>query len=345
MAHNTLYSFAMWLLILVAAAACNGKKSPEARQVLETGCYPHAVLYKGKYYYTMQENGSNKIVIYETTDLTKLSTARRKTVWQPADRRYHSDIWSPELHRINNKWYIYFESDDGTNTDNHQLYVIENSANDPMQGQYTLHGPIITNREWNFGIHPTTIVVKGQQYLLWSGWQHRRAETETQCIYIARMANPWTLSTPRVLISYPKYEWERQWINPDGHRSAYPIYVNENPEAFFSKDGKRIIVCYSASGCWTIYSALGMLWANADADLTNPASWHKSKEPVFMLSQKDSLYGPSDISIVPSQDGKTTHLLYETKHLNPGGVVTKSVRMQNMEWDKNGMPVFGQPVK
>ena len=72
----------------------------------------------------------------------------------------------------------------------------------------------------------------GQLYLLWSGWPERRHETETQCIYIARMENPWTTSSNRVMISLPDHEWERQWINPDGHRSAYPIYVNENPEAF-----------------------------------------------------------------------------------------------------------------
>ena len=72
------------------------------------------------------------------------------------------------------------------------------------------------------GIQATTFEHKGVRYLAWSGWPKRRTNAETQCIYIARMKDPWTLDSPRVLISKPEYEWERQWVNPDGSRYGLP---------------------------------------------------------------------------------------------------------------------------
>ena len=134
----------------------------------------------------MQQPNGDEIAIWKTTDITKVAEAKPTTVWTPKDSLAKYHLWSPEIHRIGNKWYIYFEADDG-NTDNHQLYVIENDSPDPTKGKFHLKGAIITNSEWNWGIHPTTFVNKGKQYLLWSGWPKRRIEAETQCIYIASM--------------------------------------------------------------------------------------------------------------------------------------------------------------
>ena len=50
-------------------------------------------------------------------------------------------LWAPEMHRINNKWYIYFAADDG-NMDNHQIYVIENEADIPTEGKFVMKGRI-----------------------------------------------------------------------------------------------------------------------------------------------------------------------------------------------------------
>ena len=244
------------------------------------------------------------------------------------------------MHRIGNKWYIYFEADDG-NTDNHQLYVLENPSDDPMQGQFKLKGVLKTNEEWNYGIHPSTFVVGKRQYLVWSGWPKRRSETETQCIYIAGMKNPWTVNTRRVKISTPTYEWERQWINPDGTRSAYPIYVNENPQPIVSKDGKKVAIYYSASGCWTVYSRLGAVYANTDANLLDSTSWHKAKEPVMISNENDSLKGLTDICVVENKNGGNPFLLFEAKYYNKAdGHYVKQIRLKNIKMGDDGLPMF-----
>ena len=324
------------LLLALAVGGCSKLNHKQATMLFSNGCYPYAVFHEGKYYFLKQEP-SDAIILRVADDLKKVAEAREITILKSTAQMQH--VWSPELHRINGRWYIYFEADDG-NTDNHQLYVLENANGDPAQGNWTLHGPILTNAEWNFGIHPSSIVVKGKQYLFWSGWPKRRNEEETQCIYMARMANPWTLATERLMISAPTEEWERQWIDPDGHRSAYPIYVNENPEPVLSKDGRHLIIYYSASGCWTVYNCVGMVSASVDSDVMNPRSWTKHPEPVFAAVPQDSIFGPADICIPAGQP--KPQLLYETKHLGPTGT-TKDIRLKAITYDAKGFPVLGRP--
>ncbi len=330
---------------ILMLSACGSPANPAAGDggsvlLLERGCYPYAVKHGDNYYYTMQVATADTVAIWQTDDLSRLATGTRRNVWTHADNTAMGHFWSPELHRIGNSWYLYFEADDG-NTDDHQLYVMECQGQDPMKDPFVMRGPIMTNPEWNFGLHPTVLQLpqQGALYLLWSGWPKRRAETETQCIYIARMENPWTLSSERVMISKPEYEWERQWINPDGKRSAYPIFVNENPVAFLSPDSSRVCVGYSASGIWTVYTALGMLSAPATADLLDPAVWQKSHEP---LIRPDSVSGisVSNISLVPGADARQTLMLYEARLRHEDGTELRQVRMRPIAWNADGTPQF-----
>ena len=324
-------------LSLTVAACASHNNDTEQKAIISEGSYPYATFWQGSYYFTMQPS-NDTVRLWKSNNIDDIANTESKVIFA-ADSMRH--IWSPEIHRINNKWYLYIEVDHG-NTDDHQLAVLENNAEDPMQGKFRWKGYIKTNDDWNFGIHPTSVVVGGQQYLLWSGWQHRRTESETQCIYIARMINPWTLGSERVMLSQPDREWERQWINPDGSRSAYPIYVNENPETFVSPDGRKVCVCYSASGIWTVYNSLGMLYANADADLLNPQSWTKSEEPIF-YNTGGKLFGISNISIVASADEKAPTLLFEAKWKDDEENDHRSIFARSIEWTKEGLPDFGQP--
>jgi len=184
--------------------------------------------------------------------------------------------------------------------------------------------------------------------MIWCGWQKRRIDSETQCIYIATMKNPWTLSSDRILISKPEYEWECQWVNPDGSKTAYPIHVNEAPQYFESKNKDKACIFYSASGSWTPYYCVGLLTADAKANLLNPASWKKSPVPVLQQDPENNVYGPGGISFTPSPDGKEWYMLYHARQIPndaPGASDSRSPRLQKIDWDKDGMPVLGTPQK
>lgn len=346
----------LFLLLIISSfliTSCNNTSNtkPESEEyftnpILPSGFNCQATFFDGKYYYT-QETG-DVILLWETEDITNLSEAKCKEIWNPKEEKEGKhNLWSPQIHRINDKWYIYYSADDG-NTDNHQIYVLENVSQSPMDGEFRQKGPIKTNEECNWGIHASTFIHNNTQYLIWSGWPKRRIVEETQCIYIASMKNPWTLSSNRVMISKPEYSWERQWINPDGSRTAYPIYVNEAPTFFKSQDGDKLCIYYSASGCWTPYYCIGMLQCNSDSNLLDSLSWNKNHEPVFYLSETDSIYGPGHISFIPSPDNTEWYMLYHARSVpngNVGGIELRSPRLQKISWDKNGMPVLGKPIK
>jgi GH43 family beta-xylosidase len=346
-----------FLLLLVACTAisCGDKKKEDPKTalppgdtyvnpLLPTGAEPWAIYHNGKYYYT--HGCEDRIIIWETDDMTDLRNARQKEVWQSTGTNYAFHLWGPEIHYLNNKWYIYFTADNG-NMDNHQIYVVENSSEDPLEGAFEMKGRISTDAQNNWAIHANVVEHNERLYMVWSGWQTRRIEAETSCIYIAEMENPWTLKSDRVLISKPEFEWERQWINPDGSRTAYPIYVNESPQFFHTKNKDKVIVYYSASGNWTPYAAVGMLYADADSDLLDAASWTKSEQPVFKQSVENGVFSTGNLAFIPSPNGEEIYFIYHARSIeyeSSGNLDARSPRMQKLEWDEAGFPVLGIPL-
>lgn len=337
------------LLCLAAIAvftSCKEKTVETFKNPLfeDRGPDPWALMHDGKYYY-MHTMG-DRLVLWKTDDVTDVRNAPSKTIWIPTDPSNSSDLWAPEIHFIDGKWYVYYAADDG-NTDNHQLYVLENPNADPFEGEFVMKGRISTDPDNNWAIDGSLFEYKGSWYMTWSGWQQRRVDTETQCIYIARMENPWTLGSERVLISCPELEWERHWVNEKGWTPDYTIYVNEGPQPLISPNRELVHIVYSASGCWTPYYALGMLTAPYGADLLDPASWTKSPEPVFRQSPEHGVFGTGHNSFFKSPDGKEDYILYHARdtEVDPEGAGdTRTPRAQKIGWDKKGYPIFGVPL-
>lgn len=342
------------IAIIFVLSSCRGgtQKNKEAESETATfinslkpaGVQVYAMFKDGWYYY--MEEVVDKLVLWKTTDITDLKNAPSKTVWTPKDPSNAHHLWGGEIHYIDGKWYIYYAAADN-NMDNHQLYVLENSAEDPFEGEFIMKGRISTDKDDNWAIHPNVFTHKGKLYMTWSGWQSRRVNTEHQCIYIARMKNPWTLESDRVLLSKPEYEWERQWINPDGSKTAYTIYVNESPQFYKNHSGDKVFIFYSASGTWTPFYALGRLTADAGSDLLDPASWTKSERPVFKQSPENNVYGPGHCSFIPSPDLKEDYMLYDARRIenDPSGTTdSRSPRLQKIEWSEDGYPYLGVPL-
>ena len=215
-----------YALIFVAAAgfaaawcsACLAVEPADAdtftNPVLETGADPQAFLHDGEYFYVASD--TRRLTLWRTPDITDLRHAKRKLIWDAPDGTDHSSgVWAPEIHRIDGKWYVYLAADDG-NSDNHKMFVLENGADDPFEGVFELKSRLKGDPNDNWGIDGTVFEHGGSLYYLWSGWATPRVETETACIWIARMENPWTIGSARTMLSQPKHPWERHWQNPPG---------------------------------------------------------------------------------------------------------------------------------
>ncbi len=331
---------------LVILTSCNPKQSVATFSnplFDKVGPDPWAIFYEGNYYYmhTMQDS----LVLWVSPDITDIQNGEHKTIWIPTEPTNSKHLWAPEIHNINDKWYIYYAADDG-NTDNHQMYVLENSNRDPFDGEFVMKGRISTDKDNNWAIDGSLLTINDDLYMVWSGWQTRRIKEETQCIYIARMENPWTLASERVLISKPELEWETIWQNEDGRNPGYQIHVNEGPQPLVSPNKEYIHIIYSASGCWTPHYTLGMLTANYEADLLDPKSWVKNPEPVFKHSVANSVYGTGHNSFFSSPDGTEDYILYHARNTptDPKGKGdVRTPRAQKFTW-KDDYPQFGEPL-
>ncbi|QKJ33155.1 glycoside hydrolase family 43 protein [Mucilaginibacter mali] len=306
--------------------------------VLPTGPDPWVTYKDGFYYYT--NSTGNRLDIWKTKTIAALATATHKTVWKPpVNTAYSKDLWAPELHFLQGKWYMYFAADDGHNAQ-HRMYVIENSSADPLEGEWVLKGQVADeSNKW--AIDGSVFESRGQLYMIWAGWEGDA--NGQQNIYIAKMKNPYTISSERVKISSPEFEWEKFGDLHDANNPPH-VNVNEGPEIL--KHGNQIFLIYSASGCWTDHYALGMLSAKVSADLMDPKSWKKSEKPVFETSKENSVYAPGHNSFFKSPDGREDWIIY---HANPGPGCgcgnQRSPRIQKFGWKKDGSPDFGIPVK
>ena len=305
--------------------------------LLPSGPDPWVIAYNGFYYY-MNTTGTN-LTIWKTQDITDLAHAEKKVVWRPStDEAFSHDIWAPELHRWDNKWYIYYAADKGDNA-SHRIFVLENASEDPLDGNWVEKGKVGDSTD-KWAIDPSVFEVGGKHYLIWSGWE---GDTDgEQRIYLARLKNPWTIDSKRVEISHPQYPWEE--VGDILDRPSMPhVNVNEGPEALIH--GDKVFIVYSASACWTDYYELGVLEAKAKSNLLKQKSWKKFDHPFFKQNPEGKAFGTGHNGFFKSPDGKEDWIIY---HANPGkhqgcGAM-RSPRIQRFTWNADGTPDFGIPV-
>ncbi len=300
--------------------------------VLSSGPDPWIIKQGSSYYYT--HTLGNRVAIWKSSKVTELRAATPVTIFTaPSSGPNSQNVWAPELHFINNKWYAYYTAGSSPDLNTQRNFVLENSSSDPQTGTWIDKGKIYDPNADFFAIDGTVLNYKNNNYFLWSG--EASATEHTQRIYIARMSDPWTLATGRFVISSPEFSWESY---------GAPPAVNEGPEILKNGAGKVFLV-YSASGCWTDDYGLGMLTLKDDGDPLNAADWVKKNVPVFSKNPAASVFGPGHNSFFKSADGTEDWILYHANSSSGQGCGNnRSPRIQKFTWNGDGTPNFGVPV-
>ncbi len=247
------------------------------------------------------------------------------TAWTaPNGTNYSEQIWAPELHQINGKWYIYVAASDGDNA-THRMYVLERDDPNPM-GAYVFRGQLAAATD-RWAIDGTVLDCNGQLYFIWSGWAG--ATDGEQNLYIAEMSDPLTISGERHLIATPDYAWER-----------HGLAINEGPQVLIH-DGKLHII-YSGSAYWRHEYALGRLTYDGVGSLLDRASWQKSQTPVFQ--QSGDIVGTGHASFTTSPDGSQNWIVYHAHHDANNFQDDRDIYLQTFTFTAAGLPVFGPPI-
>lgn len=288
------------------------------------------IIRHGDWYYFCRSK-DNHIEVIKSPTITGVGKGERKNVWSPpTEGPFSKELWAPELHYLQGKWYIYFAADDGDNM-NHRMWVLESVEDDP-QGTYILKGQLkaLTDK---WAIDGTVLeMADGQLVFIWSGWPGDK--NVTQVLYMAPMSNPWTISGERVLLSEPTYEWER-------HTYSGGPTVNEGPQAL--KHGNCIHIVYSASHSSIEAYCLGLLTFRG-GDVLEPINWEKAAYPVLRKNPKAGVYSVGHCSFTVSPDGTEDWILYHAMTDPNGGWGNRSTRAQRFTWDADGKPIFEAPA-
>lgn len=282
---------------------------------------PWMIFHNG-FYYFCESRDMTTIYIRKSKHLLDIGQDTGTKVWAPPRKGPNSkNVWAPELHFINGKWFIYYAADNGKN-ENHRMWVLESKTSDPL-GEYICRGCLETG---GWAIDGTIFTDdEGEMYFTWSGWPGN--VDGQQNLYIAPMSNPYTISGKRLLISEPTESWER-------HEMA----INEGPQVL-KRDGKTFIV-YSASASWTTHYCLGMLELTG-LDVLNPFAWTKVG-PVFQKSE--TIWGVGHCSFVQSPCQTEDWIFYHAKTDQKHGWLDRRVLAQKFNWHPNGHPNFGVPT-
>ena len=301
---------------------------------VDEGADPWIAQRNGFYY--LVESEANGIFVYKSADLTRPKQNGVKVWAAPSTGWNRTNVWAPELHFIEGKWYIYYAAGSAGPPFIHQRAgVLESPGEDP-QATYVDRGMMYTGDDLGgtgaakWAIDLTTDTINGQRYAVWSGWVNDATTDRTpQHLYIAKMSNPWTISTNRVKISSPVEDWE----------IGSELNLQEGP-GFLTHDTHRFII-YSTRESWLPDYRLGQLrLTSPSADPMVPENWVKTG-PVFTRTAQ--VFGPGHSSYAKSPDGTEDWIIYHAKlDVNPNW--NRVIRMQKFTWNADGSPNFGTPV-
>lgn len=256
----------------------------------------------GYYYFTATVPEYDKIILRRSETILGLSEAKEIDIWNRHETgEMSSYIWAPEIHFIDDAWYIYFAARSTVSLDHfdgnaHKIYVIECRDKNPLTTNWKELGQLKTNWE-SFSLDATTFEHSGQRYLLWAQ-KDQKIEGNSN-IYIAKMKTPSEIEGKQVMLTKPELPWE-----------IIGYKVNEGP-SILKLDG-QIILSYSGSATDSNY-AMGILIANENDDLMLKESWIKYEKAIRQTDKHINEFGPGHNCFTYAEDNKTPLLVYHAR--------------------------------
>jgi GH43 family beta-xylosidase len=285
------------------------------------------------FYFTASVPEYDRLILRRSRTIAGLRAAPESVLWRrPAQGRMGGYIWAPEIHHFDGRWHVYFAAGDSDEKFRIRTYVLQSADPDPTRARWTLLGQLQT--PWDtFTLDSTIFEHKGARYICWA--QSEPGIKSNSNIYLAPLKTATTLAAPPVRLTMAELPWER-----------LKYRVAEGP-ALLARNGK-LFLTYSVNSTDRLY-CMGMLTADADSNIMDPASWTKSAEPVFSSSPDNNVWGPGHNSFVVDERGRDL-LVYHArdyKEITGDSLLdpNRHTRVQPFRWRRDGTPDFSVPVK
>lgn len=307
---------------------------------------PYITKGDGCYYFTASypavgdaEHGYDRIILRKGETVASLADAQEKTLWKAhGEGTMARHIWAPEIHKILDKWYIFFAAGDKDNIWNIRPYVLGCKGADPYNDEWEEMGKMQAcdgdeTSFTSFSLDMTYFEHKGRHYLIWA------EKLPDSSLYLSEInpQEPWKLIRKPILLTKPEYDWEII-----RHR------VNEGPAVLKNED--KLIVFFSASGTGAEY-CMGMVYTDIDSDPMKKESWTKPGTPVLSTEDLTGEVGPGHNSFVTDEKGRLllvyharpeAHLHKECGTYNDESLYDpcRHARIKLVSFDENHLPLI-----
>lgn len=276
---------------------------------------PYVIRYNGDYYHCY--GNASGVYIAKSKKLWDIGNAGTTQVYDANGENALPDWYAPELHHIDNKWYIYAAPDYGDGL--HVMTVLECDGDSPI-GEYKNLG-MMKGLENQWTIDGTVLEYQNELYFIW---------TRCKEMYIAKMSDPCSITGKITVLAKPEYPFETR-----------VGLINEGPAVLYH--GNKIHVVYSANDSKYDEYCLGLLTFQRGNDILNVRNWSKCQHAVF--EKTDDIFGPGHCSFttVTEEDREVDYMLYHANLEPASGWNGRNVFMKSFDWDENDMPIFGKP--
>lgn len=293
---------------------------------------PNVFLFRGKYYFiATNENGQKNLNIRTADTILALKDAPSVTIWSAnSSGAMSGSIWAPELHEVGGNLYIFFAAGSPSwNTVQSHVMKLKEGGNPLSPSDW--ESPIKVRNKAGEDLYTQGITLdmtyfghKEEHYLVWAQREITSPVNGSSDLYIAKInpEEPWKLTTDPVRIARPDYGWDRR-TTP----------VDEGP--FALKHGDKVFLTFSGSGVDQTY-VIGLLTADEDSDLLNPASWTKSNYPILASESVPGEFGPGHNSYTMDEDGNLVNIY----HTIPGTGGRRNMHARRVHWAADGSPVL-----
>lgn len=300
----------------------------------------------GYYYFTASypafdsvDGGYDRIILRRSKTVIGLADAQEHTIWRRHDKgNMGAHIWAPEIHYIAGAWYIMFAAGDREDVWRIRPYFLKCKGQNPIEDDYIELGMAQASKGddisfGDFSLDMTYFENNGHHYLIW-------AEKYDDSVLMMAEINPNEpnkLINKPIMLTKPEYDWEK-------------VRYRVNEGASVLKRGDKVIVFFSASGTGEEY-CMGMLWADADANLMDINSWTKLDKPILSTVDLIDEVGPGHNSFVVDENGNQL-IVYHARpcsHLKKacGTYCDESLydpcrhaRIKQIEFDADNMPII-----
>ena len=243
-------------------------------------------------------DGYDRLVIRVADTIEGLADAEEYVIWDESETQgYGQFIWAPELHKIGGSWYFISTAAVGEGGYSFDIRPFMMKCNDVtnITDPDSWGDPVRVEPKKGdksclqvMSLDMTYFEAGGKSYVSWAD----KTQQNLSKVFIATVdpKEPWKLTSNATVLTTPEYSWE-----------CVNIAVNEGSAAFV-KDG-TVYLAFSAAATGAEY-CVGLMTADADADLTNVDNWTKVPYPVLTSGDfNDELCGPGHNSFTTDEYG------------------------------------------